>query len=83
MRETSVDIAYIDAVGPDMPDDTFVMTTAHEGETLSDVFWFCHYVAADPTWDLRDVLLVHIGAQNREAEFHALYQRARADLPGS
>jgi hypothetical protein len=59
-----------------MPEDTFVMTTAHQGESLSDVFWFCHHVAADPTFDLRNVLLVHIGAQNREAELLALYRQA-------
>jgi len=40
-------------------------------------------MGSDPTWDLRDVLLVHIGAQNREAEFLALYQQALVDLPES
>lgn len=77
--DTSVDIAYLESIGfGDMPEDTFVMTTAHQGESLSDVFWFCHHVAADPTFDLRNVLLVHIGARNREEEFLALYRQACA-----
>ena len=80
--DTSVDIATLETCGVgDIPDRRFVMTTSHEDEALSEVFWFCRNVAAHPSCSLGNVLLLHIGERDREAEFLEAYREAPPDAP--
>lgn len=75
--DDSVDFANLEVFDfKDIPDDQFVMTTWHEDEALTDVFWYSKHCALHPTVELQNTLLVHIGTQDREAEFMVGYEVA-------
>lgn len=52
----------------EIPEDNFVMTTWHEDEELSDVFWFAKNAARHPSIELNRRVLIHISEMNRETE---------------
>lgn len=52
----------------EIPEDNFVMTTWHEDEKLSDVFWFAKNAAKHPSIELNRRMLIHISELNRETE---------------
>ena len=56
-----------------IPEDNFVMTTWHEGEELSDVFWFAKNAAQHPSIELNRGVLIHISEMNREAELLGMW----------
>jgi hypothetical protein len=58
------------------PDDKFVMTTWHDGEPLSEVFWFSEMCAWHPTIKLK-AYIVHIAPESREVELIAAYRAAQ------
>jgi len=60
----------------EVPPDRFVMTTWHENESLSEVFWFSKHSAIHPTESLQATLLVHVAAIPREAELLQAYAAA-------
>ncbi len=65
----SVDLANIEAFDyGHIPDDDFVMTTDHENEPLREVFWLAKAVA-EPD----NVLILHIGADDKHAKFKKLF----------
>jgi hypothetical protein len=75
--DDSVDAAALEESGyHDIPEKRFVMTTWHEKETLAEVFWYSKNCANHPKVDLPNTLLVHIGGQEREAEFLRSYEAA-------
>lgn len=61
----------------DIPEDKFVMTTWHEDQSLSEVFWFAKELAHHPTVALRDTLLLHIAPCASEAEMLAAFKNAK------
>jgi hypothetical protein len=72
--DDSVDYANLeDHNFGEIPEDKFVMTTWHENEPLEEVFWYCRYVAHDPTIELLNVFILHISAQPKEAELLSRY----------
>jgi len=60
----------------DIPEDKFVMTTWHEKDSLSDVFWFSKTNAFHPTVELQNTVILHISRNNRENELLAGYASA-------
>jgi len=72
--DTSVDIANLEQFDyGDIPEDEFIMTTWHENESLEEVLWFAKTTAHHPTLELHNVLFLHIGTTDREAEISSLY----------
>ncbi|TAK90386.1 MAG: hypothetical protein EPO06_08905 [Burkholderiaceae bacterium] len=75
--DDSVDMANIEQFDfKEIPQDRFVMTTWHEGETLAEVFWFSKNSAFHPTVSLENTLLLHIAAEEREKEVVRSYAEA-------
>lgn len=72
-----VDMANIEQFDfKDIPSESFVMTTWHENETLSEVFWFAKQCAFHPAVDLQHTLLLHIATDSRETEILREYSDA-------
>ena len=73
----SVDFAGIEEFDyHDVPDDKLVMTTSHEDEPLSDVFWFAKNCALHPAVELPDTLILHVSNNNKEKELLSSYNSA-------
>ena len=65
----------------DIPPNQFVMTTWHDDEPLSEVFWFAKENANHPAEELQATVLLHISAVPREAELLASYAAASQETP--
>ena len=75
--DDSVDLANLAAFGyGDIPEDKFVMTTWHEGESLKDVYRFSKESAIHPAVEIDNILLLHISKSNIEKVFLAEYASA-------
>jgi hypothetical protein len=61
----------------DIPEDRHVMTTWHNDELLSEVFWFAGFCATHETVDLDQTLIVHIAPKERETEMRRAYAEAQ------
>ena len=74
--DDSVDHASLDVFDHrEAPDDTFVMTTWHEDQSLSDVFGFSKNWAHHPILELKDLVVVHI-SENERHDIEAAYENA-------
>ncbi|WP_435520862.1 DUF7684 family protein [Caenimonas aquaedulcis] len=60
----------------DIPEDRFVMTTWHDGESLSEVFWCSKHNADHPTVELVRPVLLHISNDGRQKEMLDAYAEA-------
>lgn len=60
----------------EIPDDQLIMTTSHEDEDLSEVFWFAKHKALHPAHDLKNVLILHISNTEKRKELEAAYEDA-------
>lgn len=75
--DTSVDLANLQVFEfGQIPDDHFVMTTWHEHEPLSEVFWFAKNCALAATIDIVDTLVFHVSRHDRSEEYAHLYAAA-------
>lgn len=75
--DDSVDYANLDASDFKIAsDDNLVMTTWHEKETLSDVFWYSQNCAIHPAHDLQNTLILHISTQENQAALERQYINA-------
>jgi hypothetical protein len=61
-----------------IPDDAHVMTTWHENQPLSEVFWFAVHCAGAADPKLQSTVLVHIGQVDKSAEFAQAYAAIEA-----
>jgi hypothetical protein len=78
--DDSVDYANIDAWnGQEIPDDSFVMTTWHDDEPLSDVLGFARVAAHQGLVDTPICLLIDIGVENRRDQMLRDYEQAWRD----
>ena len=78
--DDSVDWASMSASNfEETPDDQFVMTTWHDKEPLSETLWFAAHAAYHPTVPLRDILIIDITPDDREAELLEAYSTALND----
>ena len=74
--DDSVDWANIESFeSGDIPEDRFVLTTWHEGQSLEEVFDFCKACAKHPVVPLPVVMLIHIAEQDRETELRERFNR--------
>jgi hypothetical protein len=60
----------------DVPEESRVLSTAHEDEDLEEVFWFARHRAAHPVLGLNATAIVHIAAAPRKDEIEAAYHAA-------
>jgi hypothetical protein len=75
--DESVDEANLEAFNyEDIPEDRLVMTTSHDDEELSEVFWFAKHRAHHPAQDLRDTIIVHISEQARQEDLKEMYENS-------
>lgn len=73
--QESIDDAHLEATNyEDVDEADLVITTSHEDDDLSEVFWFARHRASHPAHELHDTLIVHIADAPRreeiEDEFH-------------
>lgn len=73
--DASVDLANIEMFIDEIPDEKFIMTTWHDDEPLSDVFWFCKYLAFNEHHDLKNVIALHISEQDRGRQYLFEYEK--------
>ena len=74
--DDSVDYANLKAWDfRDIPEDSFVLTTWHQEETLEEVLEFAKYIAKHPSVSIKNTLLVHISKSSKEANFLDIYKR--------
>ncbi len=75
--DDSVDCANLSAFNfGEIPDESLVMTTWHEGETISEVLWFAKNHARHPAVTLEHTVIIHVAANERKAELLLEYQAA-------
>lgn len=62
----------------DIPGDRFVMTTWHDKERLSAVFWFAGHCACHPDVELDGALILHVARRDERARVVEAFQTAQA-----
>ncbi|MFA9218077.1 MAG: hypothetical protein ACEQSK_13365 [Sphingomonadaceae bacterium] len=73
----AIEDAYLEATNyEDVPDEQRVLTTWHEDEELSEVFWFASHRANHPAHELRDTLILHLAATPRREQLEAEFRDA-------
>ena len=73
----SIDDASLEASDyEDVADDQVVITTAHEDEELSEVFWFARHRATHKALELNETLILHIAEAPRRDEIEAEFRDA-------
>ena len=64
--DDSVDVANLERFEyQEIPAESFVMTTWHEQESLSEVFEFCKKFAMHEVEKLENTLILHISTENK------------------
>ena len=73
--DDSVDFAHLEIHDwGDIPDDQFVMTTWHDDETLSDVFWNANMaIFHPPEVSINHLVILDITDKARENEMRELF----------
>ena len=73
----AIDDAYLEATNyEDVPEEQRVMTTWHEDEELSEVFWFAKHRASHPALELPETLILHVAEEPRRDEIEAEFRDA-------
>jgi hypothetical protein len=72
--DDAMDWANIDKYdGHEIPENQFIVTTWHDGESLEEVFWFSKSVAEHTCVELVRTIILHISAADRKDELLELY----------
>jgi hypothetical protein len=75
--DISVDLANLAHFNyGDIPEDEFIMTTWHDDDPLEEVLWFAKTTAYHPTIGLPNILFLHVGTEDRQAEISAAFAAA-------
>ena len=75
--DDSVDVANLEKFEyQEIPAESFVMTTWHENESLSEVFEFCKKSAMHEVENLENTLLLHISTENKFEVLISEYESA-------
>lgn len=70
--DDSVDWANIEQFDyAPIPEESSVITTWHEDESLSEVFWFSKFCASHEHHEL-NLIVLHISSANKEDEFKSI-----------
>jgi hypothetical protein len=73
----AIDEANLEAFDYDViPEDRVVMTTSHEDEELSEVFWFSKHRASHPVHELRNTVILHISGEEKQSELETMHEQA-------
>lgn len=73
----SLDDAHLEATNyEDVDDADLLISTAHDDEDLSEVFWFARHRATHPAHPLRDTLIVHLADVPRQEQLEAEFRDA-------
>lgn len=71
----SVDWANLEAFDFGVvPDDSFVMTSWHSDEPVSEAYWFAEHCAQHPDVELTETLILHVAATPNVEEIIQAYQ---------
>lgn len=77
--DDSVDFANIKQFGDKgIPEESNIVTTWHENEPLSEVFWFAKHSAFHDSYDLKNTIILHISDVNKCHQFKNEYADAIA-----
>jgi hypothetical protein len=72
--DDSVDFANLELFDfGDIPDDKFVMTTWHDHEPLSEVFWFAKHSAIHLDVELKRTVMIHISPEPKERDIFFVF----------
>jgi hypothetical protein len=75
--DDSVDLANLEAYDfGDIPEESDIMTTWHEGEPLQEVFWFAKNSAEHPVIPIENTLVIHFSDLNRADELKRQFDNA-------
>jgi hypothetical protein len=75
--DDSVDVANLERFEyQEIPAESFVITTWHENESLSEVFEFCKKFALHEVENLENTLLLHISTENKFEVLTSEYKSA-------
>lgn len=75
--DDSVDVANLEKFEyKEIPQESFVMTTWHENESLPEVFEFCKKFAMHEVENLENTLLLHISTENKFEVLISEYESA-------
>jgi len=58
----------------EIPDESFVMTTWHDQESLEEVFWFAKHAAAHDIHKFLNTVILHISKIEKELKFKTEYE---------
>lgn len=75
--DDSVDVANLEAFNwEDIPKDKSVVTTWHDDEALSEVFWFCKNCAIHPIIEINKTIILHVSSKNKCDAMSSAYAAA-------
>ena len=75
--DDSVDEANLEAFAfGDIPNESFVMTSWHEGDPMKEAFWFSKNNASHPIVEIENTVLVHLSEVDRGTELKVAYDNA-------
>lgn len=73
----AVDMANIEQFDfKEIPEESFIMTTWHEEEPLSEALWFCKNNALHASTKLNRTVLLHLSVESEEGRILELYRVA-------
>jgi hypothetical protein len=72
IRQANLKLVNID----DMQAEEFVMITVHHQERLRNVFWHARKHARHTHVEIKHILVIHIGQQNRSIEYLSMFDKA-------
>ena len=79
--DDSVDYAMLDKFNyKDIPEDNFIMTSWHNDEPISEVFFYNRVCASHPTIELPLVTILHIAENERREEILKIYEQEKTAL---
>lgn len=75
--DDSVDEASLEAFDyGEIPESEFIMTTWHEDEELSEVFWFAKHGAGHSFHELRNTVILHVSTKDKRESLEEEYANA-------
>lgn len=75
--DESVEEASLEASNyEDIPEDRSILTTGHEDEELSEVFWFAKHRARHPAHELRNTVILHISSVDKRLDMESQFESA-------
>lgn len=73
--DDSVDYANLEEWNyEEIPEQSSVMTTWHEKDSIEEVFWYAKYSAFHSVVDIKNLVILHISSTSKEKEFINMYK---------